>query len=247
MACITVLLFTVSLVCTDQGWAPTAYAYSDAQQVAGFTNRERANKGLSLLKYSDKLSEAAKVRADEIASHFSHIRPDGSDNFTVMDEWGIGYSYFGENIAFGPTTPESVVSAWMDSPTHRSNILKGGYNCIGVGITYANGTYYWVQLFAKSRSLSGTVITVAGSNNTASTTAKTTTTFTTSTTPAATVTTTTTVISSRVTTQTTAKDETGQTTSAPNPHQDSAEESSSEQQGFWAKIAAFFKHLFGWK
>lgn len=253
LAFITLMLFTLSFIGTARVWDSKVYAYSDAQEVAALTNQERAKKGLSLLRYSDELSQAADVRAQEIANKFSHKRPDGRDSVTVMEDLGLGYSYFGENIAYGPEKPVVVVGAWMDSSAHRSNILKGGYNCIGVGVTYTNGTYYWVQLFATSRSLSGTVITMSG-EDTVTTTAKSTTTATAkSTTTASTTSAAPTSVSTSVTTAATTATSSYPTTStaaqptAPTETTSSASvaEESPKQQSFWARIVAFFKRIFG--
>ena len=134
-----------------------------ARQVAGIVNRERAANGLSPLKYSDRLSEPALVRAKEIQSSFSHTRPNGSKCFTAITEAGITYRTAGENIAYGQRNPEEVMNAWMNSSGHRANILGANYEYIGIGVTYQNGTYYWSQFFAASSDLSGEVITLGGS------------------------------------------------------------------------------------
>lgn len=141
---------------------------SYARQVAGIVNRERAANGLSPLKYSDKLSEAALVRAAEIQTSFSHTRPNGTSCFTAVTEAGISYRTVGENIAYGQRNPEEVMNAWMNSSGHRANILGANYEYIGVGVTYKNGTYYWSQFFAASNDLSGEVITL-GSTTAATT------------------------------------------------------------------------------
>lgn len=143
-----------------------------ARQVAGIVNRERAANGLAPLKYSDKLSEAALVRAEEIQSVFSHTRPNGTRCFTAVTEAGISYRSVGENIAYGQRTPEEVMNSWMNSSGHRANIL-GSYDYIGVGVTYRNGTYYWSQFFAVSDDLSGEVITLGSTAASSSTTATT--------------------------------------------------------------------------
>lgn len=159
----------------------TAHAsagYADAQtesyamQVAAIVNRERAANGLAPLQYSDRLSEAALIRAGEIQSVFSHTRPDGSRCFTALAEAGISYRSAGENIAYGQRTPEEVMQSWMNSSGHRANIL-GAYDYIGIGVTYKNGTYYWSQFFAVSDDLSGKVITLGDENSSASTTSPT--------------------------------------------------------------------------
>ncbi len=92
---------------------------------------------------------AAALRAQEITINLSHQRPDGSNCFTVLDECGILYYSAGENIAAGQQTPQEVVTAWMNSPGHRDNILNPSFISLGVGIFYKEGGYgyHWVQEF----------------------------------------------------------------------------------------------------
>ncbi|HEX3026333.1 MAG TPA: CAP domain-containing protein, partial [Clostridia bacterium] len=64
---------------------------------------------------------------------------------------GIRFSAAGENIAMGQPTPQAVMTAWMNSPGHRSNILSATYNQIGVGVAKnSRGQLYWTQMFIKS-------------------------------------------------------------------------------------------------
>ena len=93
------------------------------------------------------MQQAAQVRARESAQSFSHTRPDGSSFSTALTEAGVSYIRSGENIAYGQTTPQQVVQAWMDSAGHRANILDAGFTHIGVGHAVVNGTAYWAQLF----------------------------------------------------------------------------------------------------
>lgn len=126
-----------------------AEADSDSyiEEVVRLVNIERANEGLSELTIMEDLCNAAQVRAEEIVELLIHVRPDGSEWSTVLDEYGISYSTAAENLAHGPKTPSAVVKAWMSSPGHRSNILNENLNYIGVGF-YQDGTAtYWVQLF----------------------------------------------------------------------------------------------------
>lgn len=55
----------------------------------------------------------------------------------------------GENIAYGQRSPQEVVTAWMNSPGHRANILSNKFNKLGVGVHEVNGTIYWTQLFTN--------------------------------------------------------------------------------------------------
>ena len=118
-----------------------------ASQVAALVNAERAKYGLSALTMDTKVQQAALVRAKETAQSFSHTRPNGSSFSTALTEAGVSYRTAGENIAYGQTTPQQVMNAWMNSSGHRANILNANYTTIGVGYTVINGTAYWAQLF----------------------------------------------------------------------------------------------------
>lgn len=118
------------------------------QQVIDLVNNERAKAGLSPLKESLSAAQAADVRAREIATSFSHTRPDGTSFSTALSQNGAAYRGAGENIAYGQRTPQEVMEGWMNSQGHRANILNANYTTIGVGYYEdANGTGYWTQLF----------------------------------------------------------------------------------------------------
>lgn len=119
-----------------------------AAEVLRLVNIERKKEGLSELKCDETLQKAAQARADEIVTYYSHTRPDGSDCFTILDEYNYRTWACAENIAAGLTTPAAVVGGWMNSSGHRANIL-GDYKYLGVGISYG-GDYgtYWAQIFS---------------------------------------------------------------------------------------------------
>ncbi len=99
-----------------------------------------------------KLAGVAETKAEDMRdkNYFSHTSPTYGSPFDMMKQFGISYTAAGENIAKGQKTPESVMSAWMNSPGHRANIMNSNYEQIGVGyVTDSNGTTYWVQEFIK--------------------------------------------------------------------------------------------------
>ena len=118
-----------------------------ASQVVALVNAERAKYGLSALKVDSRVQQAAQVRAKETVQSFSHTRPNGSSFSTALTEAGVSYIRSGENIAYGQSTPQQVVQAWMNSSGHRANILNESFTTIGVGYTVSGGTAYWAQLF----------------------------------------------------------------------------------------------------
>ncbi len=112
-------------------------------QVVALVNQERAKQGLAPLTKTTALDQTARVRVVEISQKYSHDRPDGSACFTAFPDSNAA----GENIARGSDSPASVMSGWMNSSTHRSNILNGSFVHIGVGCYQKNGQIYWVQCF----------------------------------------------------------------------------------------------------
>lgn len=150
---------TVALTASAAYDSSTTESY--ALKVFELVNRERAANGLSALKMSDTLCNAANVRAQEIQTVFSHTRPNGTTCFTAITEAGAKYSYAAENIAYGQRTPEEVMNGWMNSSGHRANILSKNAEYIGIGVKYKNGTYYWTQFFAKGSNMGGSTVTTA--------------------------------------------------------------------------------------
>jgi hypothetical protein len=82
---------------------------------------------------------------------FSHTAPDGSDPGDRIQAVSYPARTWGENIAAGQQTAESVMFAWMNSPGHAANILNANFTHIGIGVA-AGGPYriYWVQNFGAT-------------------------------------------------------------------------------------------------
>lgn len=119
-----------------------------AEQVVELVNQERTKAGLNAVTLDQNIASAALVRAKEIETSFSHIRPNGSKFSTALTEQGVTFKGAGENIAWGQKSPEAVMQAWMNSEGHRANILNKNFTKIGVGY-YQNaaGRNFWTQLF----------------------------------------------------------------------------------------------------
>lgn len=123
----------------DPGSVPGVLAYE--QEVVRLVNAERASYGLPALSIRADLCQYARVKSQDMhdSGYFSHTSPNYGSPFDMMKSFGITYSHAGENIAMGYSTPEAVVSAWMNSEGHRANILSASYTELGVG--------YWTQWF----------------------------------------------------------------------------------------------------
>ena len=122
------------------------------QQVIDLVNKQRANYGLPALKANWELCRVARYKSQDMINkrYFDHPSPTYGSPFNMMENFGIRFSAAAENIAHGQRTPQAVMTDWMGSTGHRTNILNRGYNQIGVGVAKAsNGTYYWTQHFIK--------------------------------------------------------------------------------------------------
>ena len=121
---------------------------SFAAEVLRLTNKERAKVGAAPLKAAKDLDASALIRALELPKSFSHTRPNGQKFNTVFVS-GKGH-VVGENLAGGQKTPKQVVQAWMDSPSHRKNMLSKDFTELGVVYYYQPNSkfkHYWVQHF----------------------------------------------------------------------------------------------------
>lgn len=131
--------------------------------VASLTNDARTADKLPELKESAVLAKGAQMKAEDMArrGYFSHNDPDGVPPWKWFKEAGYAYEYAGENLAVNFNDSDEVVDAWLDSPTHRANILKGNFTEIGIGM--ATGTYkgaetiFVVQFFGKPAAGQGVV------------------------------------------------------------------------------------------
>ena len=122
---------------------------STTAQVVTLVNKERAAAGCGVLTEDAQLTDAAQRHSDDMAARdfFEHTNPDGADPGQRVTDAGYRWSAYGENIARGQQTPESVMDSWMNSPGHRANILNCSFKNIGIGIHKGAGGPWWTQDF----------------------------------------------------------------------------------------------------
>lgn len=100
------------------------------------TNDERTQNGLSSLKINARLNDAAAAKARDMLAqgYWDHTAPDGTEPWVWIDDSGYTYQQAGENLARNFSTAGAVVAAWMNSPTHRSNVLGDSYQDVGFAV-----------------------------------------------------------------------------------------------------------------
>lgn len=135
-------------------------------EVIRLTNDKRIAAGLSPLSENGSLSGAALAKGNDMLAkgYWAHFAPDGTSPWKFFTDFGYRYRYAGENLARDFSNPGSAVEAWMNSPTHRDNILNAKYKEIGIGVVEGNlagvDTTIIVQFFGAT-SDSAPVIPVA--------------------------------------------------------------------------------------
>jgi hypothetical protein len=72
-------------------------------------------------------------------SYYAHVSPDGKTPLDWLKAAGYNYLNAGENLVIDRDTSKEAVTAWMNSPEHRENILRPQFTEIGVGV--AKGKY----------------------------------------------------------------------------------------------------------
>jgi len=105
-------------------------------------NALRQEQGLKTLDWDDSLELSAAVRASEIVGTFSHTRPNGNPWWTVNSDL-----MWGENLAKGFASTEATVDAWMNSPSHKANVMDGGFNTMSIAVYRINNVLYFAQEF----------------------------------------------------------------------------------------------------
>ena len=125
------------------------------ERIIELTNQKRTELGLAPVKENALLSEAARRKAGDMFAfnYWAHTSPSGRDPWSFFKEVGYKYVYAGENLARDFRDPESVVNAWMNSPSHRENVVNGKYQEIGVAVVDGSllgvETTLVVQLFGS--------------------------------------------------------------------------------------------------
>jgi hypothetical protein len=109
--------------------------------LGNLTNKERESQNLSVLSINPILNKAAEMKAQDMASkgYFAHTSPEGKTPWYWIEFVGYKYQYAGENLAVNFYDSKDVTTAWLNSPTHKANIVKENYTEMGTGV--ATGIY----------------------------------------------------------------------------------------------------------
>lgn len=128
----------------------------DVKALIELTNAERAKAGLSPLSENSQLDAAAAAKAENMFSenYWAHFAPSGKTPWDFIQKSGYKFSFAGENLAKNFYTSDETVKAWMNSPTHKENIISPKYKEIGMAVVEGNlngqKTTLVVQMFGNS-------------------------------------------------------------------------------------------------
>lgn len=126
------------------------------EQLVSATNAKRAEYGLSPVSLNGALSAAAAAKAADMFAnnYWAHNSPGGKTPWDFIIGAGYRYTLAGENLAKNFQTSDGVVDAWMNSETHKANIVKGGYKEVGFavvnGVLNGEETTLVVQMFGTT-------------------------------------------------------------------------------------------------
>ncbi len=123
------------------------------QKLLVLTNQQREKYSLGDLAYNEELSQAAYKKAQDMfaKNYWAHYSPDGLTPWNFILASNYQYEYAGENLAKNFLFSNAVVDAWMNSPSHRENMLKSQYKDVGYaivnGVLNGEQTTLVVQMF----------------------------------------------------------------------------------------------------
>lgn len=127
------------------------------QKIIELTNQERAKANLEPVAENQALDQAAKAKAANMfaENYWAHFAPSGRTPWDFILGTGYKFSYAGENLAKNFYNSDDVVKAWVNSPSHRENLLNLKYKDIGIavedGVLNGQKTTLVVQMFGTQQ------------------------------------------------------------------------------------------------
>lgn len=130
---------------------PGTYDVENAFKLLSLINGERKKEGKTMLSMDMGLYDAAKIRAVDIVTSFSHTRPDGTGWFSVFPAYQK--LNIDEMLAQNSNDPSKIYDKWMETDTQKSVMLSNSYTCVGIACYYVPNSqykYYWALCFGDT-------------------------------------------------------------------------------------------------
>jgi len=129
----------------------SAQGRNDAREqiLVQLANRDRTARGLSPLRWSEALAQAAHLHAVRMVQQnaLSHQFPGEPGLEVRASRAGARFSSLAENVALGPSA-EGIHQQWMNSPPHRANLLDPNLDSVGIAVEDRDGTLFAVEDFS---------------------------------------------------------------------------------------------------
>lgn len=127
------------------------------QKIFEKVNEERAKAGVSTLSYNSTMEKYARIKSQDMGDrgYFDHVDPEGNLITVKMQQDGVRYNAWGENIAYigGVSDADALATQfmknWMNSQGHRENILSTNFASVGVGVYKSGNRVYATQEFYR--------------------------------------------------------------------------------------------------
>lgn len=135
-----VLVIFLFNVIVGQLQISTVQAAVDAPTLYSLHNSNRAANGLTALTVNSQLVTSATNKANAMLESdcWDHYCPPGTSPWSFILNAGYEYVYAGENLGEGFSSNSTLMNAWMNSATHRANIMNGNFTEIGIGFAYGS-------------------------------------------------------------------------------------------------------------
>ncbi len=133
-------------------------AHANEAAVEALANDHRVAMGLGALQSHAVMENVARGHSVHMIVHdpafFDHANPEGDQPWDRAVKAGLAFLLYGENIAAGYATPESVFTAWMASEGHKANLENPDWTHHGLGYAYTPNDPshyydYWTHNFMR--------------------------------------------------------------------------------------------------
>ena len=137
---IYVLVIFLFNIIVGQLQISTVQAAVDAPTLYSLHNSNRASNGLTALTVNSQLVTSATNKASAMLESdcWDHYCPPGTSPWSFILNTGYEYVFAGENLGEGFSNNSTLMNAWMNSATHRANIMNGNFTEIGIGFAYGS-------------------------------------------------------------------------------------------------------------
>jgi uncharacterized protein YkwD len=108
----------------------------DTAEIHSLINQERVKAKLRALTVNDDLVDSATSKCEDMKknNYFTHKSPNGTDYTAFIKKTVPSAKSTGENLGAGYTENAKVVSDWMQSDQHKSNILNSKFTSEGIAV-----------------------------------------------------------------------------------------------------------------